>query len=260
MQDWKDNLVDDRVIHKSHALVTFRFIHHFIIIEYRRSVLFDIKYQCSATTHSHNPATTHSQTFLNLKNMHKDLQIQEEKAIVHTHTSTGSLSLSEDWHLDAELRNHNRAVEAIKCSSHTAVAALLALIRPTFTPFSHLLHTGRLDRLSLVKLDISCQTHLEAKILHQKLERSSRWFHFWRIGCGNIYNSPCCCVIYTQEFHHLPASVNGGSLLLSGNSFVSPLNLHRCCYVKMLRWWAADHIRVRWLMEQLGYRHPPDLL
>lgn len=64
--------------------------------------------------------------------------VQQEKP--HAGTE-GTMSLSEDGRWDAELRNHNREVEAIKCRSRSTVAALLGPINPMCTPFSRLLHT-----------------------------------------------------------------------------------------------------------------------
>lgn len=79
----------------------------YIILLYRCSVLFDIKYQCSATTHSHNPATTDSQTFLNLKNMHKICirftDTRGESNSAHTHVNRKFIGLKTDiWMLSSE--------------------------------------------------------------------------------------------------------------------------------------------------------------
>lgn len=74
------------------------------------------------------------QVSLSLRNMHVDSQMQQEKAMMHTHTSTGSIkSLSGDWHLDTELRNDKRAVDAIKCSTSTAGSH-----KPNVDPIPHM--------------------------------------------------------------------------------------------------------------------------
>lgn len=96
MQDWKDHLVDDMVIHKchkSHALITVSVIHRILLslstdIQLCLTSIISALQQHTCTTWracKHEESVGRwMQVFLNLKNMHKDLQTQQEKAMVHT--------------------------------------------------------------------------------------------------------------------------------------------------------------------------------
>lgn len=121
----------------------------FIIIDYRHSVLFDIKYQCSATTHiCMKKLQVHGYTCF------KTSKINTTQ---HSPTIGCARVCTRHWEVwyysckdfGAELRNNNSAVEAITCSSHNTIAALSVVsLAQWFSQFSHLLQAWNLYGLS----------------------------------------------------------------------------------------------------------------